>query len=128
MRLPIQWALLHPERVEGAAPALDLSAMGPLTFEPPDRARFPALDLARHAMSLGGTAPAAMNAANEIAVHAYLEGRTGFYGITDCVERVLERHHVAARPTLEDIFEADSEARQLARAMLGMNEGCEPGA
>lgn len=115
MRLPIQWALLYPERIGGAAPALDIASMGPLTFERPDAARFPALALAHHAMQAGGTAPAVMNAANEVAVHAFLEGKTSFYGITDRIEAVLERHTVIARPKLSDIYEADAEARRLAR-------------
>jgi 1-deoxy-D-xylulose-5-phosphate reductoisomerase len=122
MRLPIQWALLHPERVEGTAPALDIMNMGPLTFEPPDTARFPAVALARRAMSLGGTAPAAMNAANEVAVHAFLAGQTSFYGITDCVQAVLERHCAVARPALQDILMADSEARALAREFFCIPE------
>ena len=118
MRLPIQWALLHPDREAGAAPELDLASMGPLTFEAPDTTRFPALSLAREAMKLGGTAPAAMNAANEVAVQAYLDGATSFYGITDCITRVLERHQVVARPALENVFAADAEARRVAREFL----------
>lgn len=115
MRLPIQWALLHPERVQGTAPALNLSNMGPLTFEAPDAARFPALALGRQAMEAGGTTPAAMNAANEVAVHEFLRGATSFYGITDCIASVLERHTPIARPGLEEIYAADTEARRLAR-------------
>lgn len=129
MRLPIQWALLHPERVtangaeapsEGAAPALDIIGMGTLTFEPADETRFPALGLARHAMQLGGTAPAVMNAANEVAVQAFLDGATGFYGITDCVAGVLERHSPVARPSLSDIYSADREARRVACELLSI--------
>lgn len=120
MRLPIQWALLHGERIEGAAPALNLATMGPLTFEKPDESRFPALALARHAMKLGGTAPAVLNAANEVAAHAFLDGATGFYDITDCVAHVLERHTVTVRPSLEDIYAADREARGAACAFLGV--------
>jgi len=118
MRLPIQWALLYPERVPGAAPPLDIASMGPLTFEPPDRTRFPALGLARRAMELGGTAPAAMNAANEVAVQAFLNGATNFYGITDCIEAVLERHSPVRRPGLQDIYNADADARRAARELL----------
>jgi 1-deoxy-D-xylulose-5-phosphate reductoisomerase len=118
MRLPIQWALLFPERTCGAAPILDLMTMGPLTFEPPDLARFPALGVFRHAMKAGGTAPAVMNAANEVAVHAFLDGATGFYGITDCVETVLERHRTVNRPSLDDIYAADAEARRTAHEFL----------
>ncbi|HVF09386.1 MAG TPA: 1-deoxy-D-xylulose-5-phosphate reductoisomerase [Abditibacteriaceae bacterium] len=118
MRLPIQWGLLFPERIGGAAPALDLLTMGPLTFEPPDATRFPALNLFRGAMQAGGTAPAAMNAANEVAVHAFLDGATSFYGITDCVEAVLERHQSIRRPGLDDIYAADADARLAACTFL----------
>lgn len=121
MRLPIQWALLHPERVEGAAPALNLMTMGPLTFEAPDTARFPALNIVRDAMKSGGTYPAVMNAANEIAVQAFLQGATNFYGITDCISAVLERHDGIARPALPDIQEADKWARQAAREFLNLS-------
>jgi len=139
MRLPIQWALLHPERIgadtavgidtaanaedasAGVAPALDVMRMGPLTFEPADETRFPAPALARHAMELGGTAPAVMNAANEVAVQAFLDGATGFYGITDCVAAVLERHSPVARPALDDIYAADAEARRMACEILSIN-------
>jgi 1-deoxy-D-xylulose-5-phosphate reductoisomerase len=118
MRLPIQWALLHPERVPGSPPPLDIFSMGPLTFERPDVERFPALRFAREVMQRGGTAPCAMNAANEEAVQMFLDGKTGFYGLTDCVAWVLERHQPIARPTLDDIEFADGEARHLAQEWL----------
>jgi 1-deoxy-D-xylulose-5-phosphate reductoisomerase len=118
MRLPIQWALLHPERVPGSPPPLDIFGMGPLTFERPDAERFPALRFARSVMQQGGTAACVMNAANEEAVQGFLDGRTGFYGITDCIAWVLERHTPIARPTLDDITHADSEARRLAQEWL----------
>lgn len=122
MRLPIQWALLHPRRVDGAAPALDLLELCDLTFEKPDAQRFPALGLGRAVMKRGGTFPCAMNAANEVAVEAFLDGRIGFYGISACVEWVLERHESAHRPaaalTFEQIASADSEARQSAREWI----------
>ncbi len=118
MRLPIQWALLYPERVGGAAPPLNIAEMGTLTFEKPDESRFPALEVGRQAMRLGGVAPAVMNAANEVAVQAYLDGQTGFYGVTDCITHVLERCETVERPTLDDIFAADEAARRLAGEYL----------
>jgi 1-deoxy-D-xylulose-5-phosphate reductoisomerase len=118
MRLPIQWALLHPRRVLGNAPQLDIMALHDLTFEAPDIERFPALEVARRAAQMGGVAPAMMNAANEVAVEAFLEGRTGFYGISDCIGSVLERTPRLARPALDDIYAADNEARSLAREWL----------
>lgn len=118
MLLPIQWGLLGSARLPGAPPKLNLQQMGALTFEAPDDARFPAINLARAAMKAGGTAPAALNAANEVAVEAFLDGRTNFYGVTSCVEGVLERHENCARPALQDVLEADARARQLARELL----------
>ena len=121
MKLPIQWALLYPHREVGAAPALDITTMGPLTFEAPDTLRFPALNLARQAMQRGGTYPAAMNAANEIAVQAFLRGATNFYGITDCLSEVLERHEGIARPALPDVLAADQWARRAAHEFLNLS-------
>jgi 1-deoxy-D-xylulose-5-phosphate reductoisomerase len=118
MKLPIQWGLLGAQRIAGDAPKLDLMMMGSLTFEKPDGERFPAIDLARSAMKLGGTAPAVLNAANEIAVEAFLNGETNFYGVTNCVEHVLERHENCARPALADVLDADSVARERARQFL----------
>lgn len=121
MRLPIQWALLFPDRVPGVAPALDLQTLTNLTFEEPDQNRFPALEIGHHAMQLGGIAPAMMNAANEIAVQAYLDGKTSFYGITDCIAHVLERCETVVRPPLETVFAADEAARRLAREYFAAN-------
>ncbi|MBW3635888.1 MAG: 1-deoxy-D-xylulose-5-phosphate reductoisomerase, partial [Armatimonadetes bacterium] len=118
MKLPIQWGLLGAARVEGDAPKLDLLSMGNLSFEAPDDARFPAIGLAREAMKLGGTAPAVLNAANEIAVEAFLHGQTDFYGVTSCVGHVLERHENSARPALDDVLNADFQARECARQWL----------
>ncbi len=118
MKLPIQWGLLGAQRMRGDAPHLDLLAMGTLTFEKPDDARFPSIGLAREAMRLGGTAPAALNAANEIAVEAFLQGQTDFYGVTNLVAQVLERHENRARPALADVLDADSLARTRAREFL----------
>jgi 1-deoxy-D-xylulose-5-phosphate reductoisomerase len=125
MKLPIQWALTFPERVCGGASPLNLQTVSTLTFEPPDEARFPAIQLARAAMKRGGVAPAMMNAANEVAVQAYLEGATNFYGVTNCIEKILDAHALerstpAARPGLDEIFEADGEARRLAREYLNL--------
>lgn len=114
MMLPIQWALLRGERVSGAPPHLDLHSLSKLTFEPVDNERFPCLGLAREAMKIGGVAPAMMNAANEVAVQRFLDGGTGFYGISDGIAHVLERCPRVERPTLDDIYQADEEARRLA--------------
>ena len=118
MLLPIQWGLLGGKRLEGVAPTLELQKLGTLTFEAPDDARFPALKLAREAMQTGGTAPCVLNAANEIAVGAFLEGKTNFYGVTDCVSEVLNRHDVQNADDLETVLGADEWARQTAREVL----------
>ncbi|MCL6612173.1 MAG: 1-deoxy-D-xylulose-5-phosphate reductoisomerase [Peptococcaceae bacterium] len=117
MRLPIQYALGYPRRLPGRLPRLDWNSARELTFDPPDTARFPLLETAYRAGRLGGTAPAVMNAANEVAVEFFLAGRIGFMSIHRVVEEVLGRHRVSGRPDLEDILEADREARQLARRL-----------
>ena len=123
MKLPIQWGVLGGARARGDAPTLDLPTLGTLTFEAPDDARFPAIGLARAAMDLGGVAPATLNAANEVAVGAFLDGATGFYGVTDCVEAVLNAHDVRAAPTLADVLEADEWARARAREWIKTERG-----
>jgi 1-deoxy-D-xylulose-5-phosphate reductoisomerase len=121
MRLPIQWALLGGQRVSGAAPHLDLLELRDLSFEKPDRERFPNLALAWSAMSRGGVAPAMMNAANEVAVEGFLCEKTNFSGMSRCITHVLERCPAIERPDLDDIYEADREARALAQAYLQEN-------
>jgi 1-deoxy-D-xylulose-5-phosphate reductoisomerase len=116
MCLPIQYALTYPDRVGSGRVRTDLAKLGQLTFEEPDRERFPALDLARKAGEVGGTLPAVLNAANEMAVNAFVEGRIGFPQISETVARVMDRHAVVARPRLEQILEADAWARQEASA------------
>jgi 1-deoxy-D-xylulose-5-phosphate reductoisomerase len=119
MRVPIAYALHHPERVELPVPRLDLVAVGALTFEAPDLDAFPCLRLAREAAVEGGTAPCVLNAANEVAVHAFLTGRLGFLGIAEVIERVLDA--VAGRPvhSFDALYAADGEARALAGALVG---------
>ncbi len=123
MKLPIQWGILGGARAQGDAPHLDLPTLGALTFEAPDDDRFPAINIARAALDSGGTAPAAMNAANEVAVQAFLDGETGFYGVTDCVAHVLENHANCAANTLEEVLSADAEARQKAREFVLRSRG-----
>jgi 1-deoxy-D-xylulose-5-phosphate reductoisomerase len=116
MRLPIQSVLTYPRRVPHAVARLDLRALGSLDFEPPDEERFPCLGLAREALRRGGTASAALNAANEAAVRLFLDGRIGFTAIAPAIRRALDAH--AARPlaSLEDVFAADREARDAVEA------------
>src|SRR4051794_32337515 len=114
MRVPIAYALHHPDRVDAAVPPLDLADVGALTFEPVDTDTFACLRLAREAAAAGGTAPCVLNAANEIAVHAFLAGRLGFLGIADVIAATLER--VPAGPVLafDSLYEADAAARTAA--------------
>ncbi len=118
MCLPIQCALTYPERVPSQRVQTDFARIGSLTFEAPDEDRFPALRLARRAGEIGGTLPAVLNAANEVAVSAFCEGRLSFPGITETVARVMDRHRVVEHPTLEQLLEADAWARAAARAGL----------
>jgi 1-deoxy-D-xylulose-5-phosphate reductoisomerase len=118
MRTPIAHALGWPERIGSGVQSLDLVAAARLDFEAPDVTRFPALRLARGAAEAGGTAPAALNAANEVAVAAFLEGRLGFLEIPRVIEAVLERHANQAVTTLADVLGADRWARELAESML----------
>jgi 1-deoxy-D-xylulose-5-phosphate reductoisomerase len=111
MCLPIQYALTYPERIGSQRVQTDLARLGSLTFEEPDAERFPALVLARRAGELGGTLPAVMNAANEVAVAAFCAGRATFPGITQTVARVMDAHAVIPHPTLDQILEADAWAR-----------------
>jgi 1-deoxy-D-xylulose-5-phosphate reductoisomerase len=116
MCLPIQYALTCPERVPSQRVQTDLVKLGQLSFEEPDRERFPALDLARRAGETGGTLPAVLNAANEVAVNAFIRGLIPFPQISAVVARVMERHALTAHPRLEQILEADAWARQEAAA------------
>ncbi len=118
MRLPIQYAITAPERLPGPAPPFRLGERT-LNFEPADRAAFPALDLAYAAGRSGGSAPAVLNAADEIAVQAFLEGRLGFTGIPAVVERALEQVEWRELTTVEDVMAVDREARSVARAAIG---------
>jgi 1-deoxy-D-xylulose-5-phosphate reductoisomerase len=123
MRVPISYALHHPDRADCEVPRLDLAAVGQLTFEEPDLERFSCLRLALEAGAAGGTAPCVLNAADEVAVGAFLDGLIPFTGIAAVVERVLEE--MPARPVghFEDLFAADAEARQRAAQRL---EGLTP--
>jgi len=112
MRFAIQHALTYPDRVDGNLPTLDLAALGALHFKAPDLMRFPCLRLARHAAITGGSLPAVLNAANEIAVDRFLAGQLAFSGIWHTVEAVMNLHHVIKEPTLDDIDRADHWARQ----------------
>ena len=111
MCLPIQYALLYPERIRSDRVQTNFARIGQLTFEEPDTDRFPALGLARRAGEVGGTLPAVLNAANEVAVERFCNRQLGFTGIAHLVTRVMDAHRVVDQPTLDQILEADRWAR-----------------
>src|SRR5438876_7184184 len=112
MCLPIQYALTYPDRAPSDRVQTDLAKLGSLTFEEPDVERFPSLELARTAGQAGGTLPAVLNAANEVAVEAFINCRINFPQISETVRRAMERHKVLEHPTLNQILEADAWARR----------------
>ena len=118
MRTPIAYGLAWPARVEAGVEPLDLFAVSRLDFEAPDEARFPCLRLAREAMTAGGTAPASLNAANEVAVQAFLDGELSFLGIARLVQATLEATEVRAADSLDVVLCEDARARQLAERLL----------
>ena len=118
MRTPIAQTLAFPERIEAGVAPFDIFSFSQFTFEKPDLARFPCLGLAYGALAAGGTAPATLNAANEIAVEAFLEGRLAFNRIAGTVERVLEKLPAGALTCLDDVLGADAAARSCARELL----------
>jgi len=118
MRTPIGYCLAWPERMETPVPKLDLAKIGQLTFEAPDPVKFPALQFAREAMRKGGTAPAQLSAANEIAVQAFLDKRIGFLDIERINEAVLTDLPSSALTDLDVLREADEAARMRARELI----------
>ena len=118
MQVPIAYALHHPDRVEVPVPALDLAQVGALTFEAPDEEAFPCLRLARDAAVAGGTAPCVLNAANEVAVHAFLAGRLAFTGIAEVIETTLECVGAGRVHSFDTLFDADAHARETAADLV----------
>ena len=123
MRTPIAQALAWPERFASGVQSLDLLAIGQLEFEPPDHVRFPSLTLARAAARAGGTAPAVLNAANEVAVQAFLDRRLNFVGISTVIDKVLQRLDSSPVRVLGDVLEADAAARRLAVTLIELSAG-----
>jgi 1-deoxy-D-xylulose-5-phosphate reductoisomerase len=118
MRVPISCALHFPERVDTDVPTLDLASVGALSFEAPDTEAFPCLRLAREAGEAGGTAPCVLNAADEVAVGAFLEGRIPFTGIAEVIERCLDEVATGPAGHFQELFEADARAREHARGLI----------
>jgi 1-deoxy-D-xylulose-5-phosphate reductoisomerase len=118
MRHAIQYALTYPERYACELPPLDLTALSALHFETPDLDRFPCVRLAYRALREGGTLPAAMNAANEVAVQAFIEERICLTDIASVIEAVMDRHDSQPATNLDAILDADSSARILAASEI----------
>lgn len=114
MRFPIQYALTYPKKFPGSLKSLDFAQFTNLSFELPDKKRFPSLGFAYEALRKGGTMPAVMNAANEVAVQRFRQGEIPFFGIWKIIENVMSSHNPLDRPKLDAILSADKEARQLA--------------
>lgn len=111
MRLAIQYAMTDPQRERSFYGGLDFTKPFNLTFEPPDTERFPCLSIAYNALKTGGTAPAAMNAANETAVKAFENGRISFMDIPEIIKKAIDMHHYISEPTVEELIRTDSDAK-----------------
>ena len=118
MRAPIAYALAWPERCESGIPKLDLAKIGTLTFEEPDMERFPALRLAFDALKAGRTYPAVLNAANEIAVAAFLDQKIRFVEIAETVDKTMQAHEAYTPVELDDYLQADQWARDTAKKLI----------
>lgn len=118
MRIPIAYALAWPERMDTPSERLDLARIGSLSFEIPDTERFPSLRVAREAMETGGAAPIVLNAANEEAVAAFLDGRIGFLDIVRTVEEALDRSNASSPQSIAEVIDIDRSARALAQSLM----------
>jgi 1-deoxy-D-xylulose-5-phosphate reductoisomerase len=118
MKLPIQYALAYPKRIDNHFPRLDFKKFNTLNFDEPDLRTFKNLALAMEALEKGGNIPCVLNAANEIAVFAFLKNRIGFLDMTEVVERAINKIPFIAKPTLEELFESDAEARSFAASLM----------
>lgn len=120
MKIPIQYALTFPSRLKAPNPRLNFKKIPVLEFEEPDYKTFRNLTLARAAMEKGGNMPAVLNAANEIAVWAFLNNRIGFLDITGMIEKSMEKINYIEKPNLSDYFESDAEARNFAASLINL--------
>jgi 1-deoxy-D-xylulose-5-phosphate reductoisomerase len=118
MKMPLQYALLYPERIETNQSFLDLTMVKNLTFLEPDLRRFPGLKLCYFALELGGTAPCVLNASNEVAVESFLNKKLSFNKIPLLARKVLSSHKVKQNPDLKEILEADSWAKEESRSLI----------
>ena len=127
MHIPIQYALTYPERSEGIkTDSFDFTQIGQLTFEKPDFKKFRCLELAYHSGKEGGTNPVVLNAANEVAVYAYLENKIPLYRIWEIVEEALSKHKTLRNPSLADIIEVDKHTRDYVKSLIKQDKRFEP--
>ncbi|OGP73563.1 MAG: 1-deoxy-D-xylulose-5-phosphate reductoisomerase [Deltaproteobacteria bacterium RBG_16_49_23] len=124
MRIPISYALSFPERLNLKLPSLNFAQAGPLTFSPPDPGKFPCLRLAYQSIEIGETMPAILNAANEVAVNGFLEGRIKFTDIPLLIQKVMEEHELKTARTIEDILRADQWAREKTKTIIEGRKVC----
>jgi 1-deoxy-D-xylulose-5-phosphate reductoisomerase len=122
MRGPISYALSYPDRIGDPIPPLELDAIGSLTFRKPDHETFPCLSYAYDAIKAGGTMPCVLNASNEVAVDAFLDGRIGFNGISSVVRKIVDSHKTGPIATLEDVMDADRWSRETAEKCIKESE------
>jgi 1-deoxy-D-xylulose-5-phosphate reductoisomerase len=120
MKLPIQYAMAFPQRIKNSFPRLDFRKYPSLSFEEPDVKTFRNLALATEALFKGGNMPCILNAANEIAVWAFLRNRVGFLDMTAMVEKTMENIKFIAKPTLQEYFDSDGEARNFAASLINL--------
>ena len=118
MRVPIQYAFSYPERLKLNLPPIDFFELSQLTFEKPDRERFPNLEYAYEAVEVGGNMPCILNAANEVAVDLFLQERIGFGQMSQLIEKTLQKASFIQAPTLEDYVESDAETREIANKFI----------
>jgi 1-deoxy-D-xylulose-5-phosphate reductoisomerase len=118
MKLPIQYAMAFPQRLKNQFPRYHFDKPNQLSFDEPDVKTFRNLSLATEAMHKGGNTPCVLNAANEIAVYAFLRNRIGFLDMTELIEKTLEKIEYIANPSLDDYFETDGEARNFAASLI----------
>jgi len=118
MKLPIQYALSFPRRIKNNFPRCDFKKFNSLTFDEPDYRTFRNLTLAIEALNKGGNLPCVLNAANEIAVYAFLRNRLGFLEMTDIIEKTMEKVPYIDKPSLEEYFDSDGEARHYAADLI----------
>ncbi len=120
MKLPIQYALAFPVRISNDFPRFDFTRSSQLTFEPPDIRTFRNLALAMEAMNKGGNLPCILNAANELAVYGFLKNRIGFLDMTEVIERTMEKMFFIQKPSLQEYFDSDAEARNFAASLINL--------